>query len=385
MQIRPLLLLGFCHVGPFLFSVTPVFAVSVGLTDVESTHHLHDDTAQADVPLSLPSQLSSILLPSHASIKKHEPLINHDVVTKWSKDGIFLESNEDHIAIMTHAPSHAASDVTTYNRLLESRVVKVNNVLDTQSKHYRHSSPHHSSLPSAAIFDHLTEGDLGKSEQANDDNNFVNDFGESICGINTSSRNLNRFHTSDSSDVHNIVGGIEAKIGRYPYVVGLASSYNFREFYCVGSLIAPDTVLTAAHCIDPLSNDFVAINGHDTSDWEGEVIPMTKAVIHPNYNDNTIANNFAVVILEAATSQDVKFIKLNPDESYPSENSISRVMGWGDTTEGGYQSELLLEVDLTVISNENCDQCHQLDIGPSMICTFDPGHDSCGGDGGKLL
>lgn len=68
MQIRPLLLLGFCHVGPFLFSVTPVFAVSVGLTDVESTHHLHDDTAQADVPLSLPSQLSSILLPSHGEI-----------------------------------------------------------------------------------------------------------------------------------------------------------------------------------------------------------------------------------------------------------------------------------------------------------------------------
>lgn len=144
--------------------------------------------------------------------------------------------------------------------------------------------------------------------------------------------------------------------------------------------------MTAAHCIDPWNSAFVAINGHDTTDWEGEVIPMTKAIIHPDYDDNTMAYDFALVILEAATTQDVKFIKLNHDDFFPSVNSTSRVMGWGTTTEGGSLSDILLEVDLPVISNEDCDQCYYFEeIGPSMICAFDPGHDSCQGDSGKSL
>ncbi len=62
-------------------------------------------------------------------------------------------------------------------------------------------------------------------------------------------------------------------------------------------------------------------------------------------------------------------------------------MGWGTTTEGGYLSDVLLEVDLPVVSNEDCDQCYQFywDIYPSMICAYDPGHDSCQGDSGKLI
>ncbi len=61
-------------------------------------------------------------------------------------------------------------------------------------------------------------------------------------------------------------------------------------------------------------------------------------------------------------------------------------MGWGTTTEGGSLSDILLEVDLPVIGNEDCDQCYYFEeIGPSMICAFDPGHDSCQGDSGKSL
>ncbi|KAL7481538.1 hypothetical protein ACHAW6_007218 [Cyclotella cf. meneghiniana] len=113
---------------------------------------------------------------------------------------------------------------------------------------------------------------------------------------------------------------------------------------------------------------------------------MTKAIIHPDYDDNTMAYDFALVILEAATTQDVKFIKLNHDDFFPSVNSTSRVMGWGTTTEGGSLSDILLEVDLPVISNEDCDQCYYFEeIGPSMICAFDPGHDSCQGDSGGPL
>ncbi|KAL7479767.1 hypothetical protein ACHAW6_005487 [Cyclotella cf. meneghiniana] len=210
-------------------------------------------------------------------------------------------------------------------------IAKVNGKLDEKSQSMHPNLPHHSSLSSDAMFDQPTKGNMVKLDQSHNDNASVNSFAESICGA--PSRKLNQFHANDSSDVHSIVGGIEATVGRYLYVVGLTYSSSFSSFNCGGSLIAPDAVLTAAHCIDPEYNFFIAINGHNTTDWEGEVIPMTEAFIHPNYNDFTEANDFAVVILDVATTQDVQFIKLNHDESYPPVKIW--VMGWGDTTEGG--------------------------------------------------
>src|SRR3954468_12919244 len=43
-----------------------------------------------------------------------------------------------------------------------------------------------------------------------------------------------------------IVGGSAAKPGSYPFVVTVGDT---TAFYCGGTLIAPDVVLTAAHCL----------------------------------------------------------------------------------------------------------------------------------------
>lgn len=43
-----------------------------------------------------------------------------------------------------------------------------------------------------------------------------------------------------------IIGGADAQVGRYPYMVGLLSNSGFHA--CGGVLVAKDIVLTAAHC-----------------------------------------------------------------------------------------------------------------------------------------
>uniref|UniRef100_A0A3B4XG95 Peptidase S1 domain-containing protein n=1 Tax=Seriola lalandi dorsalis TaxID=1841481 RepID=A0A3B4XG95_SERLL len=51
-----------------------------------------------------------------------------------------------------------------------------------------------------------------------------------------------------------VVGGVETSFNRYPFVVALLKD---GEFFCGGSLVSPNLVLTAAHCITESSNPAV--------------------------------------------------------------------------------------------------------------------------------
>jgi trypsin len=130
----------------------------------------------------------------------------------------------------------------------------------------------------------------------------------------------------------------------------------------------------------------VIINRHDLTTSAGQSIPRKTEMKHPSYNPDTMDNDFALVFLNTATTEDVAFLQLNQDDSFPDAavGAISRAMGWGTTSSGGSASNVLREVDLPVITNEVCDQKYpQYPIFDSNICTFQPGKDSCQGDSGK--
>jgi trypsin len=146
-------------------------------------------------------------------------------------------------------------------------------------------------------------------------------------------------------------------------------------------MVAPDVMLTAAHCVDDLNLMSVAIGGYNKRRWKGEVIAMSKIILHEDWDDWTFKNDFAIVVLEKATTMNITFPKLNADDLYPADGTISRVMGWGTTKMGGRQSKKLLEVDIPIISNEDCEECYNDTIFDSMICAYQTGGgvDSCQG------
>ncbi|MCL4153771.1 UNVERIFIED_CONTAM: hypothetical protein GTU68_052035, partial [Idotea baltica] len=64
---------------------------------------------------------------------------------------------------------------------------------------------------------------------------------------------------------------------------------------------------------------------------------------------------------------------------------IGTVTGWGTTTEGGDTSNTLLEVDLPLLTTDECQVYYNSYVTDNMICTYEPGKDSCQGDSGGPL
>jgi secreted trypsin-like serine protease len=197
-----------------------------------------------------------------------------------------------------------------------------------------------------------------------------------------------------------IIGGITAASDRYPYTVALTS--GGADFFCGGSLVAPDMVLTAAHC---LGGGFggggynVAVGRSDLTSDEGEEISVAQEIQHPDYSWSTDENDFALLLLSQPVSvlSEGDIVRINGDASFPAVGDMSRTMGWGDTDPDDAQtavSNVLLEVDLPVISNEECRSAEGSDNGytdsyesyifDSMLCTLSEDHDACQGDSGRL-
>ena len=81
-------------------------------------------------------------------------------------------------------------------------------------------------------------------------------------------------------DEAEVIGGTPTPAGMYP-TIGALYDLQQRSFFCTGTLIAPDAVLTAAHCIEPGSAPAFTF-AHDT---RGQVTALAgrSAVVHPSF------------------------------------------------------------------------------------------------------
>ncbi|KAK1739703.1 trypsin-like serine protease [Skeletonema marinoi] len=187
-----------------------------------------------------------------------------------------------------------------------------------------------------------------------------------------SSKNIN--NNVKERDLKNtrIIGGDEAVENRYGYAVSLSDDWGH---FCGGSLIARDVVLSAAHCDDQGKGNYNAVVGrHSLDDKDGQKLSVRKAMPHPDYDSDTTDNDFMLIFLKEAAMT---------------------VMGWGDIDPSDEQelSGELMEVEVNVISNDECDDSdgkfgsYEDQITSNMLCAREEGggEDSCQGDSGGPL
>jgi hypothetical protein len=154
-----------------------------------------------------------------------------------------------------------------------------------------------------------------------------------------------------------------------------------------------------SHCAMGGAYDII-VGRHALDSTEGEVMTVKAEVSHPDYNDMTTEHDFMLIFLSETVTHYIKFVKLDSsiqlsNELLKSNSTQLTVMGWGDTNASEEVQEIsneLMEVDVNLISNEECEQSSDgmglsyLDqIMENMMCAKDLGEDSCQGDSGGPL
>lgn len=175
-----------------------------------------------------------------------------------------------------------------------------------------------------------------------------------------------------------IVGGSEATKGRYPYQVAMVSS-GFQ--YCGASLVDKYWVLSAAHCKGVGDHVYIGRHNLDDSSEDYEDIEIEWETKHPDYDGYTLDNDYMMVKLKSPSSYDP--VVLDDGSLDLSSGDAVTVMGWGTTSSGGPSSSVLLEVEVDVVSNSDCDMSYGFgQITDNMFCAARSGKDSCQGDSG---
>ena len=196
------------------------------------------------------------------------------------------------------------------------------------------------------------------------------------------------------SSNNRIIGGDPALEDRFIYAVSLSDEFGH---FCGGSLIARDVVLSAAHCDEQGQGQYQAIVGrHAQDDTDGQELSVKKAVPHPNYDSAAADKDFLLIFWNEPANSNINVVKLNSDAKTPSVGSPVTVVGWGDVDPSDAGQKLaneLMEVEVNVISNEECDRSagdfgsYQGSITSNMLCAKEEGggEDSCQGDSGGPL
>lgn len=137
-----------------------------------------------------------------------------------------------------------------------------------------------------------------------------------------------------------IVGGDMANNGFAPYMARIERNGLPK---CSGALIAPQVVLTAAHCVYDARHDIrtisVYVGGSRLGENPGTLVYVSEIIVHPRYkfvHDNDRFPLFDIAYLRLtrapnnnSSSSSTSAMRVNTNASVPAVGSVVRVAGYG--------------------------------------------------------
>ncbi|XP_040211893.1 transmembrane protease serine 9-like [Rana temporaria] len=198
-----------------------------------------------------------------------------------------------------------------------------------------------------------------------------------------------------------IVGGTSSTNGQWPWQVALIDNELEGEYLCGGSLISPEWVMTAAHCIHKpirVSNYKVYLGLYrlDAASSHTVIADVRSIIVNSNYIDTTSPGDIALIQLATPVNYTQYIMPIclpSSTTTFPC-GTECWVTGWGARYSGGSAVSygILQEVMVPLIDRYTCQKMYNngggdITVQYDQICAGykEGGKDSCQGDSGGPL